>query len=151
MSRRFLDECFLPGGATQYNDLGVHHEKILREMETEAFKKKVDEFDQEMESQHPMFKFANDYMKFVACIHMFLRATREGNWKSHLESLQSLGKYFFEHDRLIYYRMVPLYLAQMEQLELSDPDLQEEFMKGNFCVNKNHFPFCAIGPDHATK
>lgn len=25
----------------------------------------------------------------------------------------------------------------MEQLELSDPDLPEEFMKGNFCVNKN--------------
>ena len=58
-------------------------------METEAFKKKLDEFDQEMEAQHPMFKFVNDYMKFVACIRMFLRATREGNWKPHLESLSS--------------------------------------------------------------
>ena len=29
-------------------------------METEAFKIKLDEFDQEMETQHPMFKFAND-------------------------------------------------------------------------------------------
>ena len=37
----------------------------------------------------------------------------------------------------------------MEQLELSDPDLQEEFMKGNFCINKNDIPFCAIGPDDA--
>ena len=92
MSRRFLDECFLPGGATQYSDLGVHHEKILTEMETEAFKIKLDEFDQEMEAQHPMFKFANDYMKSVACIRMFRRATREGNWKPHLESLESLGK-----------------------------------------------------------
>ena len=45
--------------------------------------------------------------------------------------------------------MVPLYLTQMEQLESSDPDLHEEFMKGNFCVNKNDIPFCAIGPDHA--
>lgn len=37
----------------------------------------------------------------------------------------------------------------MEQLELSDPDLHEEFMKGNFCVNKNDIRFCAIVPDHA--
>ena len=45
--------------------------------------------------------------------------------------------------------MVPLYLAQMELLESSDPDIYEEFMKGNFCVNKNGIPFCAIGPEHA--
>ena len=45
--------------------------------------------------------------------------------------------------------MVPLYLAQMELLESRDPDIYEEFMKGNFCVNKNDIPFCAIGPDHA--
>ena len=127
----------------------MHHEKILREEETEAFKIKLDKFDQEMKAQHPMFKFANDYMKFVPCIRMFLRATREGNWKPHLESLKSLCKYFFAHDRLNYSRTVPLHLAQMEQLELSDPDLHEEFMKGNFCVNKNDIPFCAIVPDHA--
>lgn len=127
----------------------MYHEKILREEETEAFKIKLDKFDQEMKAQHPMFKFANDYMKFVPCIRMFLRATREGNWKPHLESLKSLCKYFFAHDRLNYSRTVPLHLAQMEQLELSDPDLHEEFMKGNFCVNKNDIPFCAIVPDHA--
>ena len=93
-------------GPRQYSDLGVRHEKILREKETEAFKIQLDEFDQEMEAQHPIFKFANDYMKFLPCIRMFLRATREGNWKPH-----------FAHDRLNYSRMVPLYLGQMEQLE----------------------------------
>lgn len=67
---------------------------------------------------------------------MFLRATREGNWKLHLESLKALYKYFFVHDRINYARMVPLYLAQMERLESSDRDVHEEFMKGNFCVNK---------------
>ena len=65
-------------GSRQYSDLGAHI-KILREMETEAFKEKLNDFHQKMEPQHPMFKFANDYMKFVACIRMFLRGTREGN------------------------------------------------------------------------
>ena len=45
--------------------------------------------------------------------------------------------------------MVPLYLAQMHRLKINDPDIHHEFMQGNFCVNKNDIPFCAIGPDHA--
>ena len=45
--------------------------------------------------------------------------------------------------------MVPLYLAQMHRLKIDDPDIHHEFMQGNFCVNKNDIPFCAIGPDHA--
>ena len=45
--------------------------------------------------------------------------------------------------------MVPLYLAQMHRLKIDDPDIHHEFMPGNFCVNKNEIPFCAIGPDHA--
>lgn len=136
-------------GPRQYSDLGAHHKEILRAMATEGLKEKLHNFDLRLEQQHPMVKFANDYMKFVACILMFIRATREGHWKLHLESLKSLCKYFFAHDRLNYARMVPLYLAQMKQLESSDPDIHEEFMKGNFCVNKNDIPFCAVGPDHA--
>lgn len=118
-------------------------------METEKFKGKIHDFDRKMEPQRPMFKFAKEYMKFVAFILMFLRATREGNWKLHLESLKALCKYFFAHDRLNYVRMVPLYLAQMELLESTDPDIHEEFMSGNFCVNKNDIPFCSIGPELA--
>ena len=136
-------------GPRQYSDLRAHHKEILRAMDPEGFKEKLDNFDRMLEPRRPMFKFANDYMKFVACILMFLRATREGNWKLHLESLKSLCKYFFAHDRLNYARMVLLYLAQMEQLETSDPGLYEEFMRANFCVNKNDIPFCAVGPDHA--
>ena len=70
-------------GPRQYSDLRAHHKEILRAMDTEGF-------DRMLEPRRPMFKFANDYMKFVACILMFLSATREGNWELHLESLKSL-------------------------------------------------------------
>ena len=138
-------------GPRQYSDLRAHHKEILRAVNTEGIKEKLDDFDRMLEPRPPMFRFANNYMKFVACILMFFRATREGKWKLHLESLKSLGKYFFAHYRLNYARMVLLYLAQMEQLETSDHDLHEEFVRGDFCVNKNDIPFGAIGPDHATE
>ena len=43
-----------------------------------------------------------------------------------------------------YARLVPLYLAEMTALQSTDPDIYQEFMDGNFVVNKNQIPFCAI-------
>ena len=80
---------------------------------------------------------------------MFIRASRQRDRNLHLQSLKALAKYFFAHDRLSYARNVPLYLAQMNRLEIDDPDIHHEFMQGNFCVNKNEILFYAIGPDHA--
>lgn len=44
-----------------------------------------------------------------------------------------------------------LYLVQMHRLELDDPNIHNEFVKGNFCVNNDEILFCAIGPDQATE
>ena len=37
----------------------------------------------------------------------------------------------------------------MKWLEESDPEIWTDFMQGNWVVNKNTIPFCAIGVDHA--
>jgi len=66
-----------------------------------------------------------------------------------MSSLDALRKYFFAHDKQKYARLVLLYLAEMTALQATDPDIHEEFMDGNFVVNKNKNPFCAIGVDHA--
>ena len=67
-----------------------------------------------------------------------------------MKALEAFTKHFFAHDKLVYARMIPLYLADMESLKLSDPDVYREFLDGNWVVNKNqHVPFCAIGADHA--
>ena len=70
--------------------------------------------------------------------------------QSFVTSLQMFTKYFFVHDRTNYARMIPLYLAEMQMLPESDPDIFEEFLKGDWVVNKNsQVPFCALGADHA--
>ena len=107
------------------------------------------QFDQMKEARSPLFKFVRRYMRMVLLIYTFIRATREGLWELHLASLDKLCKYFFAHDKQKYARLVPLYLAEMTALQTTDPDIYEEFMAGNFAVNKNQIPFCAIGADHA--
>ena len=68
----------------------------------------------------------------------------------HLITLEQFTKYFFAHDRLNYSRMIPLYLAEMASLEASDPSIHQEFMNGNWVVNKNNrVSFCAVGADNA--
>jgi len=45
--------------------------------------------------------------------------------------------------------MIPLYLAEMSSLKASDPEIYEEFIQGNWVVNKNaEVPFCAVGADN---
>ena len=46
--------------------------------------------------------------------------------------------------------MIPLYLAEMKMLEESDPEMHQEFVAGNWVVNKNFgVSFCGLGADHA--
>ena len=98
---------------------------------------------------NPMFKVTVRYISMVLHILMFIRASRQGLWDLHLASLDAMCKFFFVFDKLNYARMVPLYLAQMRELQTNDPEVWAEFQDGNFVVNKNAIPFCAIGPDHA--
>ena len=58
-------------------------------------------------------------------------------------------KYFFALDKLIYARMIPIYLAEMSQLERTYPEIWSDFSNGNRVAIKNTIPFCAIGPDYA--
>ena len=47
-------------------------------------------------------------------------------------------------------RMILLYLAEIQMLQETDPEKYEEFLEGNWVVNKNlRVPFFALGADHA--
>ena len=46
--------------------------------------------------------------------------------------------------------MIPVYLAEMALLKESSPEVHEEFVKGNWVVNKNpDVAFFALGGDNA--
>ncbi|CAH3140804.1 unnamed protein product, partial [Porites evermanni] len=63
----------------RYSELGTKHKDLVTAMETDDLQERLLRFDEVMESQCPLFKFAQDYMKFVMCILMFIRTSREGD------------------------------------------------------------------------
>lgn len=76
---------------------------------------------------------------------LFITALRTGDWHLEPTALELFTKYFFAHHRLNYAWMISLYLAEMQVLPESDPEIYDEFLGGNWVVNKNpNTPFCAL-------
>jgi hypothetical protein len=92
--------------------------------------------------------FILNYVKQFETILQFVRATRQRDLPLHMESIESLMKYFFAHDHLNYARLLPLYISTMQETEKKHPEIWAEFMQGNFCVSKGVAGFTSIAPDH---
>lgn len=67
----------------------------------------------------------------------------------HLSSLDLFTKYCFALDLTNYSGMTAWYLSEMTQLR--GTNVWNEFMSGNWIVNKNNIPFCSLGADEALK
>lgn len=143
LSKQVTDACT----QAPTDDLKEANTNLMKAVE--RLVEKMAEFDASQD-KHPLFKVTRQYMQMVIEMLQFIRAVRIGDWKLHLQALQVFTKYFFAHDCLNYARMIPLYLAEMNSLETSDPEVYAEFLGGNWIVNKNSsIPFCALGADHA--
>lgn len=129
-------------------DIKETHKAVVAELKASNVNSTFKEHDDSC-IENPMFVAVRQYMEMVLTMLQFIRAYHTGNWRLHLSSLEAFTKFFFSLDKLNYARLMPLYISEMLSLETTDPDIWEEFVKGNWVVNKNVIPFCAIGADHA--
>ena len=70
-----------------------------------------------------MLKAIRQLMHMVVVIGLYIRAVRTGNSAWHLSALEEFVKYFFDLDKLNYVRMIPIYLAEISQLERTYPEI----------------------------
>lgn len=94
-------------------------------------------------------KFLTNYMAQIEVLLMFTAATRTSNWKLHLAKFEELLPYFHAHDQYNYGRWGPLYIADMLEMQTTDPETWKFLNDGNFVIAKHTIPFTAIDPDHA--
>ena len=131
------------------NEVKNAHAKMVEAMHSLHVSGRMEAFDAAHEKT-PEFNVFCHYMRMVMEMMLFITAVRSGDWHLHLTVLKLFTKYFFAHDRLNYARMIPLYLAEMQVLPESDPEIYGEFLDWNWVVNKNpNTPFCALGADNA--
>ena len=85
----------------------------------------------------------------VTTLLQFLKADRTGNWKLHLSSTAAVLPQFFAMDRQNYARYLPVYLADMQKLELTHPDVYKEFAERNHSISRAGQPFSQVSTDMA--
>ena len=85
----------------------------------------------------------------VTSLLQFLKAERTGNWKLHLSSIATMLPHYFAMDRQNYARFLPVYLADMQRLELTHPDVYKEFAAGNHSISRPGQPFSQVSADMA--
>ena len=56
-------------------------------------------------------------MHMVGVMCLYIRAIRPGNWALHLFALEEFVTYFFALDKINHAMMIPIYLAEIPQLE----------------------------------
>ena len=109
--------------------------KMVEVMESVDLFRKMKNFEEE-KSENPEFHVFRCYVQMIMEMILFVRAVRTGDWQLNLKSLQWFIEYFFAHDRINNARMIHLYLAEMKKLLESDPEIYQEFLDGNWFVNK---------------
>ena len=92
------------------------------------------------QSTSPTFAFWSSYIDMVKQLLLFIRATKEGDWKLHLASVQGLMPWFFTYDHFNYSRYLPVYWSEMKRLPQTHPPIHAAFQEGQFTVNRqdNH-------------
>lgn len=100
-------------------------------------------------SSRPTAVFLCNYMRQVINLLNYIGATRLRSWMQHLSTTEDMFKYFHAHNQWNYSKWGLLYLADMLELQTTDPDSWKFLADGNFAVSKNDVPFTSIDPDHA--
>ena len=63
-----------------------------------------------------------------------IRAAREGDWSLHLSCIRAMILWSFAYDKINYARYLPVYYAQMMNLEQDHPSVHAHMKSGGFSV-----------------
>ena len=87
----------------------------------------------------------------VEILFSFVRANRDGDWLLHHDSFAAMLPWLTIYDHVNYARWGPVYLADMTGLAQTAPEVQEEFLAGNFVVKRHAGRFNEVSVDQATE
>ena len=95
------------------------------------------------------FKYWSTVLQLQLIMLTFVRSLREGNFELYIESLQQLAPWFFLLDQTNYARWLPVHIRDMMSLKQLHPDIEAQFVAGNFTVSKSNKDFSSISIDQA--
>ena len=77
----------------------------------------------------------------VELLLQFIRAEITGNWKLYLDTVAAVTPYVFGIEWHNHARWLPIYLADINQMESKHLTMYREFMSGNHLASQSNNPF----------
>ena len=112
-------------------------ETFRESLSSEKFGKLMTSFDvffKKIQNQGSMSEYWVSYITMVKTLLDIIRASREGNFLLHLESVEAIIPWCFAYDRTNYSRYLPYYIQSMKELETSKPSVWEYLCDRGFSV-----------------
>ena len=94
-------------------------------------------------------QFLDSYSEQVENLLQIVSACRREDWEGYLAGLEGGNKYFFARDLFNYARLIPVHIAQMNQLKNDEPEVWASLVAGDFVVNKSGISFSSLFTDQA--
>ena len=89
------------------------------------------------------------FMDMFSVLRKFLIAERTGNWILHLESMKDMLPYFAAAGHNLYAKSAHIYLSQMQNLQITHPDVHALYSKGHHVIRRNDRFWGGISTDLA--
>ena len=90
------------------------------------------------------------YLEMVQTMLFMIRSVSAADYNLCLATLYNFLKFYFALNRLNCARIISLYLFEMDHLKFSDPQIWQNFMYGEWVVNRNpDVSFCTLGANEA--
>ena len=96
-----------------------------------------------------MFKYWSQIIELELLLCRFVRSLREGDFELYVQVLDELCPWFFAFDHTNYARWLPIHVKDLVELPTKHPGIYEEFMKGNFVVQRSHHKFSLMAKDQS--
>ena len=87
------------------------------------------------------------YMEMVQILRDFIRSARTGNWALYLHSLQEMLPFLASSGHNNYTKSLVLFLAKMEKLSETHPEIHTKFNEGYCVVRRSAKTWAGIFPD----
>ncbi|CAH1277494.1 Hypp9663, partial [Branchiostoma lanceolatum] len=119
------------------------------QMAMPALMRKFEHFKSSMKAKSYLFAFWDEYVSMVLLLLQFIKAERSGDWPLHLSATARMVPCYNSMDRTNYARWLPVYLADMRQLQEKHPQVHHAFMTGEHAIARSNQPFAKVWTDMA--
>ncbi len=83
-------------------------------------------------------------MEMERLVNVLVKSIRTGNFTFYISSLHALVPWFFAMDHANYARWLPVHIQDMMLLKTNHPQVHQEFINGNFVVQRSQHKFSTM-------